>query len=67
MHHFLFDCVSYGQERHKRYVVLRRDSDSLSFLLNDPKGIRELGIYVNRTRRFRNIFGEIRVPDSDVQ
>jgi hypothetical protein len=38
VHHFLFDCVSYGQERHRRYVALRRDSDSLSFLLNDPKG-----------------------------
>jgi ribonuclease HI/endonuclease/exonuclease/phosphatase family metal-dependent hydrolase len=65
VHHYLFDCVSYGRERHKRYTVLRRDSDSLSFLLNDPRGIRELGIYVNRTRRFRSIFGEIRVPDSD--
>jgi hypothetical protein len=65
VHHFLFDCISYGHERHKRYMVLWRDSDSLSFLLSDLKGIRELGLYVNRTRRFRHIFGEIGIPDSE--
>jgi hypothetical protein len=62
VHHYLFDCTAYGQARHKRYLALRRDSDSLTFLLNDPKGIKELSIYVNRTRRFKNIFGEIIIP-----
>ena len=63
VHHFLFDCVSYGQERHRRYVALRRDSDSLSFLLNDPRGIQEMGIFVNRTRWLRHTFGVIHIPD----
>lgn len=62
VHHFLFECIAYGSERHKRYTALGRDSDSLSFLLNTAKGIKEVSIYVNRTKRLKHIFGEIHIP-----
>jgi ribonuclease HI len=61
VHHFLFDCMAYGQAQHRRYQVLGRDSDSLRFLLADSKGIEQTILYINRTNRLRRVFGEISI------
>jgi ribonuclease HI/exonuclease III len=62
VHHFLFDCIAYGQARHQRYKKLGRNSDSLRYLLNTPKGIKQTTIFVNKTNRLRRVFGEIKIP-----
>ena len=63
IHHYLFECQAYARERHIRYRKLGRESDSLKYLLGDSEGIDEVTKYVNRTRRLKQAFGEILIPD----
>jgi ribonuclease HI len=63
--HFLLDCPQYVRERHELRVKLRRNSDSLSFLLSSPVAILPLLKYVHSTGRFKSFFGkniEDRIP-----
>src|SRR6202040_3108317 len=56
--HFLLDCPQYVWERHELCVKLRRNSDSLSFLLSSPIAILPLLKYVHSTGRFKSCFGK---------
>ena len=49
MHHFLFDCPKYNQERHTLINQLGRSATSLPFLLTSPIAIPCLVKYVNAT------------------
>jgi ribonuclease HI len=63
--HFLLDCPQYVRERHELRVKLRRNSDSLSFLLSSPVATLPLLKYVHATGRFKSFFGkdvEDRIP-----
>jgi ribonuclease HI len=56
--HFLLDCPQYAQQRHELLVKLRRNADSLSFLLSSPVAVRPLLKYVHATGRFKPFFGK---------
>ena len=56
--HFLLDCPQYVRERHELQTKLRRNSDSLSFLLSSPIAVLPLLKFVHATGRFKSFFGK---------
>ena len=59
VHHFLFECPAYRNERHILAQALGRKATSLKFLLNHKKGTKELLKYIGRTGRLRRSFGDV--------
>ena len=56
--HFLLDCPHYARERHELCTKLRRNADSLPFLLNNSTAILPLLKYVHATGRFKSFFSK---------
>ena len=56
--HFLLDCPYYQCERHALRTKLRRNADSLSFLLSSPVAIKPVLKFVHATGRFKSHFGK---------
>jgi ribonuclease HI len=56
--HFLIECPQYTQERHELRTKLRRNADSLSFLLSSPVAALPLLKFVHATGRFKSFFGK---------
>jgi ribonuclease HI len=56
--HFLLDCPQYARERHELRLKLRRNCDSISFLLSNPSAILPLLKFVHATGRFKTHFGK---------
>ena len=59
IHHFLFDCATWRQERWRMGSSLGRATKEADSIMNTPKGIAELMKYVGRTGRFRGVIGEL--------
>ncbi|KAG2052019.1 hypothetical protein BDR06DRAFT_938349 [Suillus hirtellus] len=59
IHHYLFDCPQYRQERHILSNALRRDATSISYILTSEKAIPHLSKFINSTGRFKPTFGEM--------
>ena len=59
VHHFLFDCPAYRNERHTLNQALGRKASSLKFLLSDKTGVQEVLKYIGRTGRLRRNFGDV--------
>ena len=63
--HFLIDCPFYQQERHEMCLKLRRNADSLSFLLSSPIAVKPVLKFIHATGHFKSHIGknlEDRVP-----
>jgi hypothetical protein len=56
--HFLLDCPQNVRERHELRIKLRRNTDSLSFLLSSPVAVLPLLKFVHATGRFKSFFGK---------
>ena len=56
--HYVLECLQYRQERHVLQRKLRRNADSLSFLLNNPIAVLPLLKFVHATGRFKSHFGK---------
>jgi hypothetical protein len=56
--HFLLECPQYARERHELRRKLRRNSDSISFLLSNPSAILPLLKFVHSTGHFKAHFGK---------
>jgi ribonuclease HI len=54
--HFLLECPHYQRERHMLKQKLRRNADSISFLLNNPTAVLPLLKFVHSTGRFKSHF-----------
>jgi hypothetical protein len=52
------ECPQYAQERHELRIKLRRNSDSLSFLLSSPVAVLPLLKFVHATGQFKSFFGK---------
>jgi ribonuclease HI len=63
--HFLLDCPQYARERHELRRKLRRNADSLPFLLSHPSATLPLLKYVHATGRFKPHFGKD--PNDSIQ
>jgi hypothetical protein len=63
--HFLLDCPQYARQRHELRLKLRRNSDSLPFLLSNPAASLPLLKYMHATGRFKTFFGKD--PDNRIQ
>jgi hypothetical protein len=63
VHHYLFECPAYRNERHVLSQALGRKARSLRYLLGNEKGMKELLRYVGRTKRFTQGFGEVSPHD----
>ena len=59
IHHFLFDCATWRQERWRMSSRLGRAAKEADCIMNTPKGITELMKYVRRTGRFKGVFSEL--------
>ena len=59
VHHFLFDCTMWRQERWRMGSSLGRATKEADSIMNTPKGIVELMKYVGCTGRFRGAIGEL--------
>jgi hypothetical protein len=59
IHHFLLTCPHYRNERHEMALALRRDANSMAFILNKKKGIKALLKFVNSTGRLKLNLGEV--------
>jgi hypothetical protein len=59
VHHLLFDCPAYRNERHLLNQALGRKASSLKFLLNHAKGIQAVLKYIGRTGRLKKNFGDV--------
>ncbi|KAG1793726.1 uncharacterized protein HD556DRAFT_469962 [Suillus plorans] len=59
VHHYLFDCPQYAQERHQLANTLRRQATSISFILTAEEATKPLMRYIRKTGRFKPTFGEI--------
>lgn len=59
IHHFLFNCPQYTQERHQFTNILRRQASSIQYILTAEKATQPLMHYINQTRRFKPIFSEL--------
>jgi hypothetical protein len=59
VHHFMFECPAYQNERHHLARALGRKASSLKYLLNHEKGISETLKYMGRTGRLRRGFGDV--------
>jgi ribonuclease HI len=64
VHHFLFECRRYRNERHLLTKALGRKASSLKYLLGHKKGITELLKFIGRTGRLRKSFGDITPKNS---
>jgi ribonuclease HI len=56
--HFLLDCPQYARKCHELRVKLRRNADSLSFLLSDPTATLPLLKFVHTTGHFKSFFSK---------
>lgn len=59
VHHYLFDCPQYAQERHLFANALRRQATSISHILTSDAATKPLMQYINKTGRFKHTLGEI--------
>lgn len=66
VHHYLLTCPSYTRARQILRTKLKRDSNSVPFLIGTRKGIPHLLRYVSDTERLKATFGEVR-PDIDLE
>jgi len=57
--HFIFRCNKYTLQRHKLVTNIKRNAYSTRHLLSDPVTIRHTLNFVNATRRFTRIYGDI--------
>jgi hypothetical protein len=53
VHHYLFDCPTWKHKCWNMMKKLRRNAKSISFILNNWKGIAELLKYVGKTKRLK--------------
>jgi hypothetical protein len=51
--HYLFECPHYQHEHHALCQKLKRNTDSLSFLLSKPEATKPLLRYIHATKRFK--------------
>jgi hypothetical protein len=56
--HFLLDCPQYATQRHELCAKLRRNADTLSFLLSSPVAVLPLLKFVHATGRSKSFFGK---------
>ncbi|KIO03635.1 hypothetical protein M404DRAFT_93986, partial [Pisolithus tinctorius Marx 270] len=66
MHHFLFQCPRYDREWYVMQRALGRDATSLSFLLSNPKAHPHLLKYVDTTKCFHHVLGEVHALEHDI-
>jgi ribonuclease HI len=59
IHHFLFNCPQYIRECHHFTNALRRQASSIQYILTAKKATQPLKRYINQTKRFKPIFGEL--------
>ena len=59
IHHFLFDCAMWRQERWQIGSRLGRAAKEADSVMNTLKGFTELMKYVGRTGRFKGAFSEL--------
>jgi ribonuclease HI len=57
--HFLLLCPKYARERHILRRQLRRNADSVSFLLSKPAAFKPLMKFINSTGRLATTFGDV--------
>jgi hypothetical protein len=56
--HFLLNCPQYTRQHHELHVKLRRNADSLSFLLSSPVATLPLLKFVHSTGHFKFFFSK---------
>jgi hypothetical protein len=67
VNHFLLDCPHYRNEHHTLQRKLRRNTGSLSFLLNNPSAIIPLLKFVHATGRFKSYFNDNDKPQTNAR
>ncbi|KAG6807648.1 hypothetical protein H0H92_006831 [Tricholoma furcatifolium] len=68
VHHYLFECPGYEDQRFTRRRRLPRDKDTTKYLFGTRKGIKALLDFVNDTKCWKKTFGEVssvNLPDDD--
>ena len=59
VHHYLFECDHYQQERAPLNQKLRRKAHEISYLLTNPTATLPLLKFIHATGRLKNTFGDI--------
>jgi hypothetical protein len=59
VHHLLFECPAYQNERFLLRQKLGRKAASLKYLLNHKTGIQEVLKFIGRTKRLCKNFGDV--------
>ena len=59
VHHLIFTCPKYTHARHQLIRSIGGKSFTLTKLFADEKSIPHTLTYLNKTRRFKNIYGDI--------
>ncbi|EIW75886.1 hypothetical protein CONPUDRAFT_169130 [Coniophora puteana RWD-64-598 SS2] len=57
--HYLFECPAWEEARRRLARSAGRKAESLSYLLNSSKGVKLLMSFINSTKRFQQIYGDI--------
>ena len=59
VNHLLFRCKKYAPHRQLLVTAVKRKAHDISYVLSNPAGIIHTLNFVNRTERFKHIYGDI--------
>jgi hypothetical protein len=59
VHHFLFVCSAYDEQRHRLGRTIGSGGTRVDTLLNDPKALPSLFCFIHDTNHFHDTFGDI--------
>jgi hypothetical protein len=62
VHHYLFRCPAFNEQRKRMEKRLKRGASSIKTLLGGHKAMKHLFRYIHDTRRFEKSYGDVSLP-----
>jgi len=59
VHHYLFECPAYINERWAMTLKLGRNAKSMEYIMNNKDALHELLKYMGKTKRLKELFGDV--------
>jgi ribonuclease HI len=63
VHHYLFRCPAYNEQRKRMEKALKRGANSIRTLLGGHKAMKHLFRYIHDTKRFVKSHGDVSLPE----